>query len=253
MIVLGINAFHADSAACVLRDGQLIAAVEEERFTRVKHWAGFPAQSIAWCLRQAGLTLADVDHVAINQDNWANWAGKLRYMMSQRPGLDLLRGRWRNRRARARAGVAESIARAFPDREFRGRIHAVEHHLAHLSSAFHVSPFQDAVVLSVDGFGDFASAAWGVGAGTALRVDGRVCFPHSLGLFYQAVTQYLGFAEYGDEYKVMGLASYGQPRHVKAMRGIVHLLPGGGYALDLGYFRHHRASIGYQWTDGAPA
>lgn len=253
MIVLGINAFHADSSAAVLRDGQLIAAVEEERFTRVKHWAGFPAQSIAWCLRQAGLTLADVDHVAINQDNWANWAGKLRYMMSQRPGLDLLRGRWRNRRARARAGVAESIARAFPDREFRGRIHAVEHHLAHLSSAFHVSPFQDAVVLSVDGFGDFASAAWGVGAGTALRVDGRVCFPHSLGLFYQAVTQYLGFAEYGDEYKVMGLASYGQPSHVKAMRGIVHLLPGGGYALDLGYFRHHRAPIGYQWTDGAPA
>lgn len=250
MIILGINAYHADSSAALLRDGKLIAAVEEERLTRVKHWAGFPAQAIAWCLRQAGVTLADVDHIAVNQNNRANLAGKLKFVLSHRPGLDLLRGRWRNRAART--GLPELLARAFPGAEFRGRLHRVEHHLAHLSSAFHVSPFHDAVAMSVDGFGDFASAAWGVGEGAHLAVEGRVDFPHSLGLFYQALTQYLGFGQYGDEYKVMGLAPYGAPRLIDAMRRIVRAAPDGRYRLDLSFFRHHRQPIATQWAGGAP-
>ncbi|MBI1203292.1 MAG: carbamoyltransferase [Rhodopseudomonas sp.] len=251
MIILGINAYHADSAAALLRDGKLVAAVEEERFTRVKHWAGFPAQAIAWCLRQAGVTLADVDHIAVNQNNRAHLAGKLKFVLMQKPAVALLRHRWRNRGARESLPVM--LARHFPSQPFRGQLHRVEHHLAHLSSAFHVSPFHDAVAMSIDGFGDFASAAWGVGEGTALAVDGWIGFPHSLGLFYQALTQYLGFAHYGDEYKVMGLAPYGAPRYRDAMRRIVRIDGDGRYRLDQSFFRHHREAIALSWSDGAPA
>ena len=181
MIILGLNAFHGDSAAALVRDGVLLAAAEEERFRRIKHWAGFPAQAIAYCLREAKLSLADVDHVAINQDSRANRLRKLAYLLAHPPSISLLRDRLRNRRQRE--GVAALFAKDFPRERLRATLHNVEHHLAHLSSAFHVSPFQEAVVVSVDGFGDFASAAWGVGQGTDIRNQGRVLFPHSLGIF----------------------------------------------------------------------
>ena len=141
---------------------------------------------------------------------------------------------------------------SFPGERFNAQVHAIEHHLAHLSSAFHVSPFEEAAVLSIDGFGDFCSAAWGAGAGTNISIDGRVYFPHSLGIFYQALTQYLGFPHYGDEYKVMGLAPYGKPTFIDAMRKLVRLKADGSYELDLAYFRHHNEEITYQWTDGPP-
>ncbi len=250
MIIAGINMFHADAAAVLVRDGVLIAAVEEERFRRVKHWTGFPAQALAWCLKQGGMSLADVDHVAINQDNWANLAGKLKFVLSRPPSRQLLLDRWRNRRARA--SLPDLIARAFPGEAFRGRVHRVEHHLAHLSSAFHVSPFREAALLSIDGFGDFASAAWGAGTDMDIRIDGRIDFPHSLGIFYQAMTQYLGFPHYGDEYKVMGLSAYGAPAHKDAMRRIVTTGTDGRYALNLDYFRHHREPVAHVTQAGAP-
>ena len=250
MIILGLNAFHADSSACLVREGMLVAAAEEERFRRIKHWAGFPSEAIAYCLREAGVTLGDVDHVAVNQDSQANQLKKVAYVVKQRPDLGLVLGRLRNRRARAT--IPELLASAFPGNEFRGQLHAVEHHLAHLSSAFDVSPFDEAVVVSVDGFGDFASTAWGVGRGDDLTLDGRIHFPHSLGIFYQALTQYLGFPHYGDEYKVMGLAPYGQPRQLDAMRDIVRLKAGGLFELNLAYFRHHREKMAYAWESGSP-
>jgi carbamoyltransferase len=250
VIILGVNAFHADSAACVLRDGALVAAAEEERFRRIKHWAGFPAQAIAYCLEAARLTLGDVDHVAVNQDDHANRLRKAAYVASQRPDLGLVFGRLRNRRARA--SIADLLAEAFPSATLKARFHAVEHHLAHLASAFDVSPFEAAVAVSIDGFGDFASTAWGIGRGADLQVDGRIFFPHSLGIFYQAMTQHLGFPHYGDEYKVMGLAPYGEPRQLAAMRKIVRLLPDGAFELDLTYFRHHREPTVHGWIDGAP-
>src|SRR5581483_12317123 len=126
------------------------------------------------------------------------------------------------------------------------------HHLSHLSSAFYVSPFDQASVVSVDGFGDFSSAAWGTAYDQSIDIEGRVFFPHSLGIFYQAITQYLGFPHYGDEYKVMGLAPYGTPTCLPQMRKIVQLGKGGSYRLDLSYFRHHRESISFQWQGGAP-
>ena len=251
MIILGLNAFHGDSSAALVRDGALVAAAEEERFRRVKHWAGFPAQSIAYCLREAGLRLADLDHVAVNQDSRAQRLRRIAFAFAHPPDMGLVLERLRNRRSRQQ--IPELLAEAFPGERFRGAFHNIEHHLAHLSSAFHVSPFDEAAVVSVDGFGDFASAAWGVGRGTEIAIDGRVHFPHSLGIFYQALTQYLGFPHYGDEYKVMGLAPYGAPSHLPAMRQIVKLTEGGGFALDLAYFRHHREAIAFSWGCGAPA
>jgi len=250
LLILGLNAFHGDAAAAIVKDGVLIAAAEEERFRRIKHWAGFPDQAIAYCLAEAGATLADVDVVALNSDSKANRLKKIAFALKTRPDPRLVLDRLKNRKARA--STAELLTKAFPDQTFRGRIEAVEHHRAHLSSAFHVSPFAEAAVVSVDGFGDFASAAWGLGKGSDITVVGNVTFPHSLGVFYQAITQHLGFPHYGDEYKVMGLAPYGEPAFLREMRRIVNLEIDGSFRLNLDYFRHHNEKIAYQWDDGIP-
>jgi carbamoyltransferase len=230
-------------------DGKLIAAAEEERFRRIKHWAGFPSQAIKYCLDEAGVPLSAVQHVAINQDSKANLWRKWAYALAKRPNPALVLDRLRTKRARSRVErqLEETIGNGF-----RGVVHHVEHHLAHLSSAFLVSPFTRAVVVSVDGFGDFASAAWGVAENDRIEIHGKVYFPHSLGIFYEAITQYLGFPHYGDEYKVMGLASYGEPRYLEQMRDIVRLQTDGTFRLNLDYFRHQTEKVEYQWDSGAP-
>jgi carbamoyltransferase len=248
--ILGLNAYHGDASACLVIDGTIVAAAEEERFRRVKHWAGFPSESIRYCLSEGKISFDDVDHIAINSNPKANIFRRLRYALVSRPSVTLLLDRLRNQ------GRRFSI-----DTDLRGlnsvshghaRLHRVEHHLAHLSSCFLVSPFYEAVALSVDGFGDFASAAWGLGRGHSLSVDGRVLFPHSLGIFYQALTQYLGFYHYGDEYKVMGLAPYGRPTYLSQMRHLVQCNANGSFALNLDFFRHHKEIVSFQWQAGAP-
>jgi carbamoyltransferase len=250
LIFLGLNAFHSDASACLIRDGKIVAAAEEERFRRIKHWAGFPSEAIRYCLTEAGAKLADVEHIALNSDPKANILRRLGYAVMQRPDLKLIIDRVRNQNKRS--SVESELAAAFPIDSFRGKIHRVEHHMSHLASCFLVSPFEEAIAVSIDGFGDFASAAWGIGRGNALIMDDRVWFPHSLGAFYQAMTQYLGFPHYGDEYKVMGLAPYGEPRFIQEMRQIVRLRDDGAFALDLAYFRHHREKIAYEWSGGSP-
>ena len=249
MIVLGLNAYHGDASACLLRDGVLVAAAEEERFRRVKHWAGFPTEAIRYCLRQGGVGLRDIAQVAVNQDSRANLWRKLGFVLTRRPDLSLVIDRIRNKRERE--GVAVTLAREFGV-PFNGEVQYVEHHLAHLASAYAVSPFDEAAAVSVDAFGDFASAAWGVGRGAAVEVEERIYFPHSLGIFYQALTQFLGFLNYGDEYKVMGLAPYGEPNFLPQMRKIVRLRNDGGFELDLAYFRHATEKVDYEWEGGAP-
>ena len=249
-VILGLNAYHADSAASIFVDGRLIAAAEEERFRRIKHWAGFPSLAIAYCLKQAKLQLSDVDCIALNSDPRAQLSKKIRFALHRRPAPGLVLDRLRN--AKKRASIAEEIARSFPGETLKAKILRVEHHLAHLASCFNASPFEQAVAVSIDGFGDFASAAWGMGEGTGLRVDGRVLFPHSLGIFYQALTQYLGFPNYGDEYKVMGLAPYGRPSFANALRRVAYPLVDGSFALDLQYFRLHREQVPYTWSEGEP-
>jgi carbamoyltransferase len=250
VLVLGLNAYHGDSSACLVKDGALVAAAEEERFRRIKHWAGFPSEAIRYCLSEADIRLGDVDVVAINQDSNANLWRKVAYTAMRRPDPSLVLDRIRNKRQRV--GVAEELERAFPGERLRPQVREVEHHLAHLGSAFLVSPFDEAVAVSVDGFGDFASAAWGAGRGCRVEAEDKVYFPHSLGIFYQALTQYLGFPNYGDEYKVMGLAPYGEPRFMNEMRQVVTLEKSGQFRLNLDYFRHHREKIAYEWDNGEP-
>lgn len=250
MVILGLNTYHADSSACLVINGKLVAAAEEERFNRIKHWAGFPSQSIHYCLSEAGLTIADIDHIAINSDPNANFSKKFFYLLLKRPSIKYVMERLINRKKRTT--ILDEFRKHFPEHLYKRKIHHIEHHLCHLSSAFYVSPFKESVVVSIDGFGDFSSASWAVGNNGNLAEKGRVYFPHSLGIFYQALTQYLGFPNYGDEYKVMGLAPYGEAKYLAQMKRIVNLEDDGSFTLNLNYFRHHR-NVELQWSDGTPS
>lgn len=250
MNVLGINAYHGDSAAALMVDGRLVAAAEEERFNRIKHWSGFPAQAIAYCLAEAELAVGDLEHVAVNRNPRAAILQRLLYLARKRPSLRLIQDRLKNRAAWG--DLVATLEAAFPDAQLRAQMHWVEHHRAHAASAFLLGPFQHAAILSVDGFGDFTSTLLAVGRETDIQELGRVHFPHSLGLFYQAVTQHLGFPSYGDEYKVMGLAPYGEPALLDAMRQLAPDRPG-SFALEMAYYRHGREDFGYTWRNQAPS
>jgi carbamoyltransferase len=252
MIVLGLNAYHGDSAACIVVDGRLIAAVEEERLRRVKHWAGFPVQAIEYCLATAGCTLADVDHVAVNRDPKANLFKKAMFAVRHKPHLSVVKDRMRN--ATKIRDVKAQLMSSFglDPQDPKLQMHYVEHHVAHLASTFLVSPFEQAAVVSVDGFGDFVGAMTAVGSGNRVSIRQRVFFPHSLGLVYLALTQFLGFPHYGDEFKVMGLAAYGEPEFMDAMRQLVRLQPDGTFELGLEYFQHHTTGVSMTWESGAP-
>lgn len=250
-LILGINAFHADSSACIVKDGVLIGAVEEERFNRCKHWAGFPSQSIHWCLEEAGQTVEDLDHIAINTRPSAHILRRIAYTMATRPNISFLGKRLKNKRERN--NLQKILSELFQDNVIRAKLHFVEHHLGHMCSAFYPSPFHEASVVSIDGFGDFASGAWGFGTGCNIKTDGHIFFPHSLGAFYTAITQYLGFPNYGDEYKVMGLAPYGKPSYLNKMKQVVRMEEKGQYKLDLRYFQHSgKKDLEHQWSNGSP-
>jgi len=249
-IILGLNSYHADSSACILLNGKLVAAAEEERFRRIKHWAGFPSQAIAYCLEEAKVKLNDVEHVAINSDPKSNFLKKIGFTVKNRPDVRFIIDKLRNKKKRA--SIEDELKKEFPNMAFSGKIHRVEHHLSHLASAFMVGPFDEAVVVSVDGFGDFSSTAWGFGKQGKIAVEERVLFPHSLGIFYQAMTQYLGFDNYGDEYKVMGLSPYGNPRFLESLRQVVILNKNGTFSLNLDCFRHHTDSIEMEGKGGSP-
>jgi carbamoyltransferase len=249
--VLGLNAYHGDVAAALLCDGQLVAAVEEERFRRVKHWAGFPTRSIQTVLQMAGIRGQDVQHVAISRDPKANLLRKGLFTVTHRPDLRLVLDRVRNAGKVRDLHAPLAMALGIP-RDDLPAMHYVEHHPAHLASAFFVSPFESAACCAIDGFGDFVSTSFATGHGNHLEVLDKVYFPHSLGMLYTAVTQFLGFHGYGDEFKVMGLAPYGRPRHVDAIRRLVTLTEGGKFELALDYFRHWSDGVEMEWDEGYP-
>lgn len=252
MIILGLNAYHGDSSACIVVDGNLIAAVEEERFRRIKHWAGLPVQSIYYCLEEAGVKIEKVDHIAINRNPKANFLKKALFAFSKRPSLGLVSDRLKNasRVSDLKTILCKELNVDHP--KLKANIHNIEHHMAHLGSAFFVSPFDKAAVVSVDGFGDFVGAMWGIGQGEKIEVKDRIFFPHSLGLFYLSLTQYLGFPKYGDEYKVMGLSSFGEPVYLDKMRQIVSLDNNGRFKLNLDHFIHHSEGVTMTWEGGEP-
>jgi carbamoyltransferase len=276
LYVLGINAYHGDAAAAIIRDGQLVAAAEEERFNRRKHCAGFPTEAVKYCLQEAGVGIEGVEHVGISRDPSAHLHKKILYVATRAAkGVGALAGR-----AAAPSGerggnggrgifsaVAERLANSARVRDLkdelaqqlgvsksqlRARFHNVEHHRAHLASSFYVSPFERAALLSIDGFGDFISTMWGAGEGNDIEVLGQVEYPHSTGILYTATTQFLGFPHYGDEGKVMGLAPYGVPRFVGEFREIIRTEEGGRFRLNLDFFRHHAEGVEMSWEEGSP-
>ena len=249
--VLGINAYHGDVSAALLRDGQLVAAVEEERFRRIKHWAGFPTLAIRSVLDMAGIRGRDVRHVAVSRDPKANLLRKGLFTIRHRPDLRLVLDRVRNA-GKVRDLHGPLAAALGVPRDDLPAIHYVEHHPAHLASAFFVSPFESAACCAIDGFGDFVSTSFAIGSRNHVEVLDKVYFPHSLGMMYTAVTQFLGFHGYGDEFKVMGLAPYGRPRYMDAVRQLVTLTDGGKFELSLDYFRHWSDGVEMEWDDGYP-
>lgn len=251
MYILGINGYHGGASACLIQDGKLIAAVEEERFNRQKYWAGFPVQAIQFCLQSAGITPYDLDHIGISRNPGANLHKKILYALKRRPNFDYLRDRVDNM-ARVRDVKSAFIQELNLDAaSVRSQFHNVEHHRAHMASAFFVSPYENAAVLSVDGMGDFVSTMWGTGKGTQLDVLGAVNFPHSLGYFYTLVTQWLGFPKYGDEGKVMGLAGFGEPKYLDKMRDIVRIQGDGTFELNADYLALNEG-FSMTWDNGSP-
>jgi carbamoyltransferase len=252
LYILGINAYHGGSSATLICDGQLIAAAEEERFTRVKYWAAFPIQAIRFVLSEAGITPQELDHVGISIDPKANLMQKVLFTFTKRPNLNFVRDRL------SHSMKITSLKTAFCDglqvepASLKAEFHNVEHHRAHMASAFFVSPFDQAAVLSVDGAGDFITTMWGTGHGNKLDVTDEILFPHSLGIFYTAITQWLGFPKYGDEGKTMGLAPYGEPKFIDEMRRMVRLQRDGTFELDLDYFVHHAEGATMTWGEGEP-
>jgi carbamoyltransferase len=272
LYILGINAYHGDAAAAIIRDGELVAAAEEERFNRRKHCAGFPAEAIRYCLEAAGIGIEQVDHIGISRDPSAHLHKKVLFAATRaaksltsfdRPKTAAIGGKSRG----IFEAVAERLANTARVRDLkdelarqlgvakshlRAEFHNVEHHRAHLASSFFVSPFERAALLSIDGFGDFISTMWGEGCGNSIDVLGQVEYPHSTGIVYTATTQFIGFPHYGDEGKVMGLAPYGRPRFMEEFRDIIRTEENGRFTLNLDYFRHHAEGVDMTWDDGSP-
>ena len=234
MHILGLSCYFHDAAAALLTDGRLIAAAEEERFSRIKHDFGFPERAIRFCLERGGIAGADLDYVAFFEKPFVKFERILQTALATAPRSQavfrkamttwMLDKLWVKSRIRDIVGIA-------PD-----RILFAEHHQSHAASAFFCSPFDDAAILTVDGVGEWATATFGQGRGTSLTVESEIRFPHSLGLLYSAFTAFLGFEVNEGEYKVMGMAPYGRPRFVEEVRQLIDVSRDGSFALKLDYF-----------------
>ena len=249
MIVLGINAYHGDASACIFVNNKLIAAVEEERFTRIKHSAGFPINAIKFCLNYADLDISKIDHITINRNPKQKIVQKILFASKNVFKFKFLKDRFLN--LKKINSIKDEFNQNF-NSSFRGRIHNIDHHLSHVASSVFFSGYKDANFISVDGFGDFASTLTGFYDGKNINKLNEVLFPHSLGLFYTAITQYLGFLKYGDEYKVMGLAPYGEPIHYKKIKNLLEKKKDGLFNLNLKYFLHHTGNVEMTWLTGEP-
>ncbi len=252
MYILGLNAYHGDSSACLLKDGKIINAIEEERIRRIKHWAGFPSESIKFCLKDAGITISDVDHITIGRNPSAHLGKKILSSLKKLANFQFIKDRVSNIKKVTSLKSEIAAGLGVSESSFRAEIKHIEHHRSHLASAFFVSPFEESAILSIDGFGDFSSTMIAVGKGNQIKVLDSVTYPHSLGIFYTAFTQFLGFPWYGDEYKVMGLSPYGEPKYVDRMKKIVRLLDNGLFELDESYFIHSTEGVAMTWDNGAP-
>jgi carbamoyltransferase len=250
MIILGINAYHPNSSACLLVNGEIKIALEEERINRIKYWSGLPINAIKLCLKNQNIEFSNIDYVAINQNFFANIFSKIKYILYKRPDIFFLINSFKNRLKKK--NILNLLQNEFGPLKKNCKLVGIEHHKSHIASAFFESKFDKSVNLSVDGFGDFASVAWGLGNKEKINVDNKILFPNSLGIFYESFTQFLGFSNFGEEYKVMGLSSLGSPTHLEKIKNIIKLKKNGEFKLNLSYFNHHKKNIIYSFDNVAP-
>ena len=241
MRILGLSAFYHDSAAALVEDGRIVAAAQEERFTRRKHDAGYPSHAVAWCLRDAGIAPGDVDRVAFYDKPFLKFERLLETYVAFAPrgfrSFRMAAPVWLREKLFQKDLLRRELKRLAPDVDWNARLLFAEHHQSHAASAFYPSPFRDAVVLTMDGVGEWATTSAAIGRGNDLEVTREIHFPHSLGLLYSAFTHYTGFKVNSGEYKVMGLAPYGEPRYSKTILDhLMDLKPDGTFRLDLDYF-----------------
>jgi carbamoyltransferase len=233
--ILGISAFYHDSAACLVRDGEIIAAAQEERFTRKKHDEGFPIHAIQYCLGEAGIAPAQLDYVAFYEKPFIKFERLLITYLTYAPrGLkSFIKAMplW----LKQKLWIKEEIARNLPN--YRGPILFPEHHESHAASAFYPSPFQEAAILTIDGVGEWTTASYGIGHDNIIELHAELKFPHSLGLLYSAFTYFTGFKVNSGEYKLMGLAPYGEPKYVEViLKELIDLKEDGSFKMNLRYF-----------------
>jgi carbamoyltransferase len=252
MYILGVNAYHGDSSAAIYKDGNLIAGTEEERIRRLKHWAGLPTEAIKFCLSEAGITLKEVDYITVSRNPKAKIDEKIIHALKKMVSIAALKDRAGN--SLKINGIKKEIAEAlgFTEGDIKAKVKFIEHHRSHIASSFFVSPFDESAILSVDGFGDFTSTMRAIGKGNKIEIIDSVSYPHSLGAFYTAFTQFLGFPHYGDEYKVMGLAPYGKPTEVEKLRDVLIFKKNGLFELNDKYFRHFKEGVAMSWENGDP-
>ncbi len=234
--ILGISAFYHDSAACLVKDGEVVAAAQEERFTRRKHDPGFPRRAIEYCLCEGGVAPEQLAHIAFYDKPWIKFIRLLETYVAFAPAG--LLSFWKSMPLwlKQKFWIGELIAKELP---WKGQLIFPEHHQSHAASAFFPSPFERAAIITMDGVGEWASASWGVGAGATIDVKFELRFPHSLGLLYSAFTYYTGFKVNSGEYKVMGLAPYGEPKYVDLFyRELIDLRADGSFRLNMDYFNY---------------
>ncbi len=245
MLILGLNMFHADASAAIVLDGEVKFAVAEERLNRHKHFGGFPALAVKACLDAVGAKISDIDHVAVGQDSDANLAKKVQYALANPAKiLNFIRLRQRKQAMRdVRSLLAASLG--VESSQLRFQQHHLEHHIAHIASAYYCSPWDKAAGFSYDGSGDFVSTMMARCKGNDIEVLDRVFLPHSLGSFYTMICEFIGYTKYGDEGKVMGLAPYGKDTYCRQIGKIV-THKNGGFQLDLSYFKPLGSNQGMQ-------
>ena len=241
MRILGVSAFYHDSAAALVEDGEIIAAAQEERFTRKKHDAGFPRNAVAYCLSEAGVTAGDIDHVVFYDKPFLKFERLLETYVAFAPrGFRSFRMAvplWLREKLFQKRLLRDELRRQAPEFDWEERLLFAEHHQSHAASAFYPSPFEEAVVLTMDGVGEWATTSAAVGRGNHLEIIKEIHFPHSLGLLYSAFTYYTGFRVNSGEYKVMGLAPYGAPTYAQTiLDNLIDLRADGSFHLDMSYF-----------------
>ncbi len=245
MLILGLNMFHADASVAIVQDGKVVFAIAEERLNRHKHYGGFPSLSVKACLDAVGAKITDIDHVAVGQDSDANLAKKVQYVLSKPSKiLNFIRLRQRKEGMRdVRSLLANSLQ--IDPQLLRFQEHHLEHHIAHIASAYYCSPWEQAAGFSYDGSGDFVSTMMARCQGNDIEILDRVFLPHSLGSFYTMICEFIGYKKYGDEGKVMGLAPYGKDTYCDQIGEIIGL-KNGSFQLDLNYFKPLGSNQGMQ-------